>query len=391
MHRIVMILAAVLAMETLALAGEPPVAPVSATPTAEGGGATTAAKPGELGRLADQPMVVLKALGGRVMLKVPAAAKVQPRDAPNAVAAALVDAEETRIILDADRERMILLVTETFTTADKDFGKAVAKLFTDGSAEPMAKDAPALSKAEGEEPRSYLVIPKKPRPGATLAAMALLVMPDKTVVEVAAYVNAEARKDLPGATRLAESILRSAAAGDVPLDRKGGVRRVPLEFRQRLVATLPPDWVMTVSDGPGDAVVYSVRPIDVFGRYPPVLAIYVGEYPSYLHARMPESVKKGEKAEPKPEFKQADGPFLGAKQRWFTWTTGLGADARQHAEVMSDAGGRLVVHVHGAAETDAEMQAMRKIADTMKIDGTVNRPWPEGDVMPPPPPAKTGS
>ncbi len=148
-------------------------------------------RPGELGKLTlqDEP---LKALGGRVLIRMPAAAKIEPREEPAILAAGPTPPEETRIILDAGRERMILIATETFTTADSGFGEAVARLFPDGSAQPMAKDA--------AEPRSYLVVPKEPKPGATatLAAMALLVLPDKTVVEVDAYVNAEARKDLAG-------------------------------------------------------------------------------------------------------------------------------------------------------------------------------------------------
>ena len=147
----------------------------------------------------------------------------------------------------------------------------MARLFPDGSAQPMVKDA--------AEPRSYLVIPKEPKPGATatLAAMALLVLPDKTVVEVDAYVNAEARKDLAGCTRLATAILTGAAAGKVPLACKGGVRAVPLEFEQTLQVKVPPDWAMTAGEGQ-DYRMYYLRPVWRFGQRPPeVIAIRGGE------------------------------------------------------------------------------------------------------------------
>jgi hypothetical protein len=396
MHRTVMALVIVLMMAATAVAGDPAATPSATatavttatapalTPTATPKAAVTGTpaaelKPGEFGRLVDKCTASIKALGGRVVLKMPPVAKIEPRQATSAFAASLADAEETRIILDSDRERMIILVTETYTTADKDFGQAVAKLFPDGSAQPMAKDA--------AEPRSYLVIPKSPKPGATatLAAMALMVLPDQSVVEVAAYVNAEARKDLRGATQLATAILTGTAAGDVTLGRKGEVKRVPLEFEQRLLVPLPPDWVMTVVEGEG-GMIYYVRPITVFGRRPPILDIFVSEYPSYLHSKLPGPTKKGD---PKPEFKQADGPFLGVKQRWFIWTTGTGAEARQHTEVMSDAGDRLIVHVHYAAETDAEMQSLRKIVDGMtKVGGEADRAWSEMEI-PLPAPTRT--
>ncbi len=324
-----------------------------ADPSAGSGQAKSADKPGELGKLTlkDEPLKVLR---GRMTVRVPAAAKIEPRSAPDGAAAAPSPAEETRIVLDAGRERLILIVTETFLWADKDFGERVAKLFPDGIVAPMSKDGP--------DPKSYLIIPKEPKPGATatLAAMALAVLPDKTVVELDAYVNAEARRDLPGCTKLATAILSSAAAGDVPLDRKGGVRQVPLELGKGIEVTVPPDWVMTAGAGP-DFSVYYLRPISPFGSSPPEVMLYVGEHPSELHTRQPEGGGK------KPAFTESDGLLLGKRQRWFSWTTGSGADVRQHAEAVAEAGDHSLVHVHYSAPTDAEMEELGKVVQLFKL------------------------
>src|SRR5512136_940564 len=73
---------------------------------------------GELGKLplADRP---IQLLGGRLTVRMPAAARVEPRQR-SIMSAAESGEEETRVVLDAGPERLVLLASELFARFEGD-------------------------------------------------------------------------------------------------------------------------------------------------------------------------------------------------------------------------------------------------------------------------------
>ena len=101
----------------------------------------------------------------------------------------------------------------------------------------------------------------------------------------------------------------------------------------------------------------------------------MGESPAYVHSRQALDAA-GKPVGEKPAVKESEGQFLGKRQRWFTWTTGSGAEVRENAEGVAEAGQRLLVHVYYSAATEAEMKDLEKIVQAMKIDEGTKPPAP---------------
>ncbi|MCX5672063.1 MAG: hypothetical protein NTU94_12165 [Planctomycetota bacterium] len=309
---------------------------------------------GALGKLTvqDKPLTLL---GGRVLARMPEGAKVEPRKAANIMGADPSAEEESRVVLDAGNERLVLMAQETFQWADKDFKEVVGKQYAHCSITPLR---------QGEEgPTSYLLVPKEVKPGgaATGVAFACLVLPDKTVVRLGAYANPEACQDLPGCTALAREILSHAVGGNVPLKCEAGTKRLRAMVQGKDVQVdLPRDYILTFQRGP-DFWLYYARPLSPLGVVPPTVLLYQGGHPSAFHKK-----REGDGAEP-PEVTSTDGTFLGQKASWARWTSGAGDQARTCAETIVSSGDFWKLHVYFSARKAEEMAACEKIAQSMAL------------------------
>lgn len=314
----------------------------------------SAASGGGLGQLTlqDKPLEVL---GGRVLVRMPEGAKVEPRKAANIMGADPSADEEGRIVLDSGSERFVVMAQETFQWAGKDFKEAIGRQYAHCTIAPMQPGK--------ETPESYLLVPKEVKPGreATGVAFACIVLPDKTVVRLGAYVNPAACQDIPGCTELARQILCHATGGNVPLRREAGTRRLRAMITGKdLQIDLPADHVVTGRRGP-DFFVYYIRPISPLGVVPPTLVLYQGAHPSAFH-------KKGETDGAKPpETTSADGTFLGQKTSWVKWSSGTGDQARTHAEAIVAVSDNWKFHVYFWGRTPEEMAQCEKIAQGMAL------------------------
>jgi len=308
---------------------------------------------GELGKLTlqDKPLGVL---GGRVLVRMPEGAKVEPRKAANIMGTGPSADEESRIILDAGGERLVLMAQETFQWADKDLREVLGKRYANCSITPL----PEGSKA----PKSYLLVPKEAPPiqTATLVASGCLILPDKTVVLLQAYGNKEACQDLPGCTALAKEILTRAAGGNVPLKHEAGTKRIRLiGAKKDLEIDLPADHVLTTQRG-RDFLVHYIRPLSPYGSVPGTLVLYQGAHPS--------SFLKQDKAGAKPpEAQSADGTFVGQKASWKKWTINAGDHVRTCAETIVPCGDMWNLHLYFSARKPEEMAACEKIAQGMAL------------------------
>ena len=316
--------------------------------------AGSAAGAGALGKLTlqDKPLALL---GGRVLVRMPEGAKVEPRKAAGIMGTDPSAEEEGRVVLDAGTERFVLMARETFQWADKDFKEAVGKQYAHCSITPLQQGK--------EGPTSYLLVPKAVtvHGTATGVAFACLVLPDKTVVRLGAYVNPEACEDLRGCTALAKEVLSRAAAGTVPLKCEAGTRLLRAGVQGKDVQVdLPRDYILTFQRGP-DFWLYYARPLSPFGAVPPTVLLYQGGHPSAFHTK-----GEGDSAEP-PEVTSTDGTFLGQKASWARWTSGAGDKARTCAETIVSCGDLWKFHVYFSARNADGMAACEKIAQSMAL------------------------
>ena len=309
---------------------------------------------GELGKLTlqDKPLALL---GGRVLVRMPEGAKVEPRKAASLMGLDPSADEEGRIVLDAGNERFVLMARETFQWADKNVKEVLQKQYADCAIAPLR---------EGKEgPTSYLLVPKAVtvHGTATGVAFACLVLPDKTVVRLGAYVNPEACDDLPGCAALAKEVLSHAAGGNVPLQCEAGTKRLRAGVQGKDVQVdLPRDYILTFQRGP-DFWLYYARPLSPFGAVPPTVLLYQGGHPSAFHTK-----GEGDSAEP-PEVTSTDGTFLGQKASWAKWTSGAGDKARTCAEAIVSSGDLWKFHVYFSGRSADEMGACEKIAQSMAL------------------------
>jgi hypothetical protein len=316
--------------------------------------AASACHAGELATLGlkQEPLTLLR---GRVSVKMPEGARIEARKAANIMAADPSTDEETRVVLDAGNERLVLMASETFQWADENFAKALGKEAADCLLTPMP--------GAGGAPPSYLAIPKSVKPGgaATPVAYAYLVTPDKTVVRLTVYVNPAACADLAGCTALAKAVLATAAAGNVSIRRPAETRRLrAMVANHELEVSLPKEYVVTLSRGP-DFWVYYVYPLSPYGNRPGSLLVYQGAHPRTFHG-------KAEEGEGKPEAeKSAEGAFLGKKTTWKTWSEGTGDQARTCAETMVSVGALETFHVYYWAHVPDLMKELDTVAQSMKL------------------------
>ena len=293
-------------------------------------------------------------LGGRVLVRMPEGAKIEPRKAANIMGPDPSADEESRIVLDAGGERLVLMAQETFQWADKDFKEVLGKRFADCSVTPLP---------EGKEsPASYLLIPKEVSPGqvATGVASACMILPDKTVVLLRAYANREACQDLPGCTALAKEILSHAAGANVPLKHEAGTRRIrAMAAGKDVQVDLPAGFILTSQRGPDFWLNY-IRPLSPYGTVPGTLLLYQGAHPSSF-------LKQDNAGAKPPEVASVDGTFLGQKTPWMKWTEGAGDQVRTCAETIVPCGDMWNLHLYFSAQKPEEMAACEKIAQGMAL------------------------
>jgi hypothetical protein len=310
-----------------------------------------AAHAGKLGALKPKGKP-LRLLAGRLSMKMPPGSRLEARQA-SIMAAPEASQDESRIVLDAGPERLVVMVNEVYALAGAGFEAAIRKEAASSKGE-VAFKVEAL-KTGSPKLKAWALVPSKLAGGeASLVLASYLAAPDGTVQLVRFYVNPAGAKDARGCATLARAAHATLLPGARKLGRKGGVRA--LGGHAKLEVTTPRGYVATLQPGP-DFEVHHLRKLAPFGTPAPSLGIYVGGHPSFQHKQRGGVAAK--------QVVQRSGKLLGAKATWYAWPVSV-KPARTMLEAMAPVG-RMKLHVFASGANAAEIAELLKIAESIKV------------------------
>ena len=321
----------------------------------------------------------LKLLDGRVLVKMPMGAKKEALGPASIMASAPSTQRTDRAVFKVDKEKLVLVASETFGTVGEDAEKEVRRYyakawFGEFTLTPLKfDDAAAAQKLMG-----FLLYPTRPPADeeSRVVVVAAIVLPDKTVVAIDVYVNPTAYDDKDGCRKVAEAILASIRPGEKKLALEGGVRRLGLSRKKKdLAVELPANFAMTIDRGP-DFDVYRFIPVLPLNKESGNLSIYFGMQPEYQYKQ-----RASEESDKEPAVRKVDGKILGRDVKWHVWTAGTGTEARKFWEVMLDKilpeDDHTIAHVFLNAATDEAVAALRKVAESLKVVDVQEEPAPK--------------
>lgn len=292
-------------------------------------------------------------LDGRLTICLPAEARVEAMQ-HGIMSAPEANAEQTRVVIDAGRQRMVIMTYERFATG-KDFESQVKQ--------EIAKFPRKIEAREwklGAPLKGYAYFPVTPAVSeeANLVMGLYVVRSDETVQEVRAYVNPDGAKNFAEASSLAKAVLQTVAEGRKALDSTGGDRELFAYSKESVILiTLPSGYVATSQRGP-DFLVHHIHKVTGLGSPAETIGIYLGDYPEthndYVKkdsgALFGKSVDWLEKTERDEGQAVIVDDALVSLRSWF-WNR----DLPSYADVFL------------SAEDNAAMQELKKIAATFRI------------------------
>jgi hypothetical protein len=310
---------------------------------------------GALAALAlDEPPIAL--LAGRLTAKMPAASKVQPRR-DGIMAAPESSEEETRVMLDAKSERLVLMAYELYALAGPDFEKAVR---ADVAARwGKAAAIPTLETLAVEPPLAAVLVSPQPADGKREANLVLglyIKSGDGSVQFLAFYVNPDGARDAAGVTALAKRIAATVHAGTRGLPHMAGDRIFATRSAVHFGITVPDGYVTSTQEGP-DFWVYRLRKLVPLDQPPQACGIYLGDHPShqYRQARVPRE-----------QVNTLKGRLLGQDAEWQSWSK---ADrSTNEAIVPYPRGTGMSVHVFCSAGSEVALKGLRAVVETLRLE-----------------------
>ncbi len=296
-------------------------------------------------------------LGGRLKIRMPEKARVEARG-HSIMAAPQAVTDETRVVLDAGKERLVLMAWELFARAGGDLPKAVEKVVSGWGDQWKGTRVEPLAVAKPLK-QGVLVIPggKDLASEAILALTAYVENSDGMVQMLAFYVNPPAAQDLAGCASLARSLAATLSAGGKGLDLGAGDRRFPgVGDKDFLVLKVPEGYVATTQQGP-DFSVYRLRRVGVLGEPGSTLGLYLGGHPSYQFRQAGDEATKPSRSK---------GKLLGQEIEWHGWSRG---DASTTETILPFPGvDGFFLHLFLTAAKETDLAALRAVAETLRIE-----------------------
>jgi hypothetical protein len=283
-------------------------------------------------------------LGGRLTLRAPKGARVEARRAGIMAAPESAD-DETRVVWEDGKSKLVVMTYELFETAGDDFEKQVQALVAEW------KPVPAVAALKLDKLVAFSLTPGELdlKQEAVFVQGAYVMRPDKTVQAVYVYVNPTLGADGGTSRALASKILATVAPGPRELSAKAGERSLE-ECRVKV-----PDGYVLTTRGLHDFTVYSLKKLVPLGGKRASVGFYFGRHPSYQHRQS----RSGDGVVTKKP-----GKLLGKDVEWHEWTR---KDGGRTVEAILDAPGGKGELLHVFASTDDEklLDEVRAIADSL--------------------------
>jgi hypothetical protein len=282
-------------------------------------------------------------LAGRLAIRVPAEAKTEARRASIMAAAESVE-QESRIVLEYGPQKMVLMVSETFSRATADFEAAVQKKVGSTSKRVAVWDLQSPLRGVAYWPNTSSWTAE-----ANLIMGVYLLRPDQTVLHLAFYLNPAAAQDLETWADLAREIAATVTDGHKTLMIQAGERAIA-----GFLATVPEGYVATTQRGP-DFSVYHVHKITEFGDPAAILNIYTGNHP--------QGLPNG------PQVRTSHTTLLGTPAEWRETTRTLNSETVISAETMllvHSGSPSLYAHIFLTSGNSVQMDELKRIAATLR-------------------------
>jgi hypothetical protein len=320
----------------------------------------------------------LSLLADRLTLRMPKGARIEAR--PHSIMAAdQPNEQETRVMLDAGDERLVVMTYEVFARIPegKDPESAV-RAAMDADFDPPRPTLSRLPLAD-ERMKAWIVIPASMDKNreAILVLAAYVLHPDGFVQTISFYVNPASAKgegcsaqiraanasglpkapgDLPGCTALARAIASTLSAGPRRLDMAGGERKLVGQYNDdTFVAKVPAGTNITTQKGPDFTVHRVLMPVDL-GAPQSTLGVYVGGHPSFQFNQIEAKVKPTQKP----------GKALGQAVVWQVWQVN---PKRMMAEaiVAHPKSKGMKVHLFAGAGNEKDLDPLLDLAASLRL------------------------
>jgi hypothetical protein len=310
------------------------------------------------------PDVKMPLLEGRLFVCMPKGSIEEPRGC-DIMSAQISVLEETRIVLESDSRKIVLMVHEIFAIAGGDFAKIARERIAHW--EQRGVGTLAIEERSRSGLKAVRFTPEKLlfRGDAGLAGGAYIMLPDRTVVVLAVYANEAAGSDVNGCLALADGILSTVSPGDRKLNTAGrlGFLETTEEGRE-IEVDIPPAWIITCRYGMS-FLIYRVMEMAPFGRERKRkwIGIYIGGHPSFEHD---DETGEG-------EVTRVSDYLLGKRTEWVIHEVKVDDGTKYLCrEAMVPAGETergFYVHVFMNAPDREGISRLMEIVDTMRFHG----------------------
>ncbi len=243
-------------------------------------------------------------LEGHLSVRLPLQARIEAKGHSIMEAPAAPEAE-TRIVIDAGDERMVIMCHELFQLVPKDFEHGARRFLAqyEGELGEMLV-APLTMKTPGLRTMAYQAKNISVKKEANFLMGLLIAHPDSTVQEVRFFANPAGMKDPPGLVSLVNAIAPTFADGAARRFYKGGVVRID---NNRLQLRLPWASALSRQEGP-DFTVYHVNLLAPLGSFFGRMGVYVGGHPNYQYRQ-----------QERDDVTMEAGRLLGREVEWARW------------------------------------------------------------------------
>ncbi|TAF64586.1 MAG: hypothetical protein EAZ55_11030 [Cytophagales bacterium] len=244
-------------------------------------------------------------LNDKVFLYFPSEAKNEPREA-NIMAADYNINEETRIVLDIDKKKLVVFAQELYLLADDNFFAEISEDKTSSSVQWKI-----LTKTN--ELQSILATPTSIDESKEVALINTLLVKtkDNAIFRIDAYINADAYSTKSEFIQLSERIFQTLANGTRKNELSAREETFNiLDSEKKLQVALPENYSITVDKKYGFQVLNFHKYLDYEDDKWVELTIYLGGHPSYYY---------GEYGFDEKALKKVEGKFLDKNIQWLSF------------------------------------------------------------------------